>query len=282
MNLVQRLIPTKFTNTRPGYKMTPELITLHETDNPSARANAEAHARLQEGGNSRQASWHVQVDDTQAIQSIPFNEVAWAAGDGANGPGNRTSIHIEICVNSDGDYKKAVANAAQVTKQVMQQFNIPICNVVQHNKWSGKNCPSIMRSGKAGVTWNDFLKMCGQSQPEADSADGKLIRGEQGPNVKQLNALLHELEYTTKTDDLFDQYTEAALKAFQKDHGLPQDAVYVSSVGDIMIKAIEDKKKVLKADEIHRVQIGAFSDPKNAEKLASELKSKGYSAIVVK
>jgi hypothetical protein len=159
MNLVQRLIPAKFKDTRPGLALVPKYITIHETDNTGLKANAEAHARLQEGGNSRQASWHVQVDDTQAIQSIPFNEVSWAAGDGTNGPGNRQSIHIEICVNNDGDYKKAVQNAAELVRDLMPKLNVPVENVVQHNHWSGKNCPSIMRSGSAGITWNDFINM---------------------------------------------------------------------------------------------------------------------------
>jgi N-acetylmuramoyl-L-alanine amidase CwlA len=46
-----------------------------------------------------------------AIQSIPFDEVAWAAGDGANGEEYGKSNHLEIYVNSDGDYQKAVKNA---------------------------------------------------------------------------------------------------------------------------------------------------------------------------
>jgi hypothetical protein len=176
MNVVQRLIPEKFKDTRPGLKLVPKFITIHETDNTGLKANAEAHARLQENGNTRQASWHVQVDDTQAIQSIPFDEVAWAAGDGANGPGNRTSIHIEICVNKDGNYQKAVQNAAEVTRQLMSQFNISLTNVVQHNHWSGKNCPSIMRSGTAGITWNDFINLCNGFKPmEVDDMLEKAI-----------------------------------------------------------------------------------------------------------
>jgi hypothetical protein len=166
MNIIQRFIPASNTKTRPGIKMTPKYITIHETDNTAPRANAEAHARLQESGNDRTASWHLTVDDQYAIQSIPFDEVAWHAGDG-RGPGNMTSIALEICVNSDGDYKKAVANAAEVTRQLMQQFNIPVSNVVQHNHWSGKNCPYIMRSGKAGVTWNDFLNLLKVPAPAA-------------------------------------------------------------------------------------------------------------------
>lgn len=34
--------------------------------------------------------------------------------------------------------------------------------------------------------------------------------------------------------------------------------------------------------KLHKVQIGAFADPKNAEKLAAELKKKGYKPFIVK
>jgi N-acetylmuramoyl-L-alanine amidase len=84
----------------------------------------------------------------------------------------------------------------------------------------------------------------------ADSADGKLVRGEQGSNVKLLNNMLHTLEYTRKTDDLFDQYTEAALKAFQKDYGIQQDAIYTSEVGRVMVKAIKEKNALKKTSEL--------------------------------
>ena len=159
MEIIQRLIPESNTDLRPGIKMVPKYITIHETDNPSAGADAEAHARLQQRGNDRKASWHLQIDDKEAIQSIPFNEMAWAAGDGANGPGNRTSIHIEMCVNKDGNYAQTVKNTAEITKYLMRKYNISIDHVVQHNKWTGKNCPRLLRSGEKGITWNDFISM---------------------------------------------------------------------------------------------------------------------------
>jgi N-acetylmuramoyl-L-alanine amidase len=87
-------------------------------------------------------------------------------------------------------------------------------------------------------------------KPENDSADGKLERGERGPNVKLLNTMLNTLEYTRKTDDLFDQYTEAALLAFQKDYGLKRDAVYTTDDGRVMIKAIKDKKALKVSSEL--------------------------------
>ncbi|MGE7836482.1 N-acetylmuramoyl-L-alanine amidase [Viridibacillus arvi] len=133
-------------------------ITVHETDNERAIANADAHGRLQAGGNSRSALWHYTVDEKEAVQSFKHNIRCWAGGDGL-GNGNANSIHIEICVNSDGNYKKAVQNAAELVKKIMKEENIPLANVVQHNHWSGKNCPSKMRSGKCGYTWTRFKEL---------------------------------------------------------------------------------------------------------------------------
>src|SRR5690625_4482439 len=124
-------------------------ITIHETANTSRGANAQAHANLQSNGNARSASWHIQVDDTQAIRSFPDTVRCWHAVDG-QGNGNNNSIAIEICVNSDGNFTRAKANAADVVRQLRQQYNIPRSRVVQHNHWSGKNCPAnLRRSGWA-------------------------------------------------------------------------------------------------------------------------------------
>lgn len=176
MKIIQRLIPSKYTDTRPGGKMDPHYITIHETDNEAPKANAEAHARLQENHNSRQASWHYQVDEAYVIQSIPDDEHAWAAGDG-QGPGNMTSIHIEICVNKDGDFKKAVKNAAELTKHLMDKHNIPQSKVVQHNHWSGKNCPRHLRSGDKGVDWHDFLVLLKDAPKPVAKAPAKKETG---------------------------------------------------------------------------------------------------------
>jgi N-acetylmuramoyl-L-alanine amidase CwlA len=194
MNIIQRLIPKKFENTRPGTALNPTYITIHETDNPVNKANAEAHARLQENGNSRTASWHYQVDEQYVIQSIPDNEVAWHAG---NKTGNHSSLAIEICVNADGDYKKAVKNAAELTKLLMKKYNIDLDHVVQHNKWSGKHCPRHLRDGDKGVTWSDFIAMLKEKPVEKPKAKVNIITG----------------WYTEGSSGL------ATLEKFLKDHG---------------------------------------------------------------
>lgn len=111
------------TNTR-------KFITVHETANRSVGANAAAHANLQSRDNVRNASWHYQVDDKEAVRSFPHTARCWHAGDG-KGAGNYSSIAIEICVNADGDYSKAISNAAELVSHLMAAEGIPLANVVR-------------------------------------------------------------------------------------------------------------------------------------------------------
>lgn len=169
VKIIEMFIPKSNTFTRPGTTRKPRSITIHETDNTNVRANARAHALLQVNGNRRQASWHLQVDDEPEVYlSVPYNEVAWAAGDG-NGPGNMYSIHIEMCVNQDGNYEKTVKNTTALVRYLLNKFpSITEIDVVQHHNWSGKNCPRNLRSGAKGINWNDFLKMVRNEQIEVE------------------------------------------------------------------------------------------------------------------
>ena len=133
-------------------------VTVHQTGNTNAGANAQAHANIQSRLNPRQASWHYSVDDKEAIQSFEDTAQVWAAGDG-RGPGNLTSIHVEICINSDGDYAKAVQNGAELTKHLLDKHGLSVGDVKQHNDWAPKNCPAQIRAGKNGITWAKFLDM---------------------------------------------------------------------------------------------------------------------------
>ncbi|PES74500.1 N-acetylmuramoyl-L-alanine amidase [Bacillus cereus] len=157
--LKEMIVPTGNENIRPGYAMKPKYITIHETDNYSVGANARNHAQYlysqATGTTDRSASWHFTVDDKEVYQHLPLNENGWHAGDGAEGTGNRESIAIEIAVNQDGDYNKAVENARKLAAYLMGELNIPLENVKKHQFWSGKNCPAIMIKNNA---WEPFLQ----------------------------------------------------------------------------------------------------------------------------
>lgn len=130
-------------------------LTIHQTGNTSNGANAMAHHRLQ-ARSGVGYGWHWQVDDEMAIQTHDHSFKIWHAGDG-RGKGNTESISIEICVNSDGNYKKSVENGAKLAAMILKKENIDISRMVQHNYWSGKDCPHEIRYGKDGITWTDFV-----------------------------------------------------------------------------------------------------------------------------
>jgi len=131
-------------------------ITVHQTGNTDRGANAQMHANLQSNGNSRAASWHIQVDDHEAIQSFPYTAKTWHAGDYT---GNQESISVELAINSDGDYNKTLENGAQVVRYLMDKFNLDISDVYRHYDWSGKWCPAQIMNSKDGTSWKDFKNM---------------------------------------------------------------------------------------------------------------------------
>lgn len=153
--LVQDFIPVRNSN-RPGTKLTPRFITIHNTDNESPGANAAAHAKYQKGqeARNRQVSWHFTVDDRNVYQSLPTNEVGWHAG---TAQGNASSIGIEICMHPEMDTARAYRRAALLVAVMARRLEIPVPNgVVQHNRWSGKNCPRVLRNEPD--RWTKFLQ----------------------------------------------------------------------------------------------------------------------------
>ena len=146
-------IPTSTAkNRRPGIKMIPEYITIHSTANPSSTARQEREW-LTNPNNTKTASWHICIDDKQAVEAIPLNEVAWHAGDG-RGPGNMKSISVEICESGDRD--KTLQNTAELVAKILFDRKWTVERTKQHYDWSGKNCPRILRdTGR----WPEFLSM---------------------------------------------------------------------------------------------------------------------------
>lgn len=162
------LIPEGKPN-RPGYPMRPEWVTVHETGNPNPGANAEAHrAFTHSGGGKERVSFHFVVDDREVIQLLPLTENGWHAGDGPEGPGNRTSIAIETCVNQDGDWGRTKANLIKLLAALCRQYGWGSDRIVQHHRWSGKNCPSCIRAeGSWGWLLGEVERLLGRGQGPA-------------------------------------------------------------------------------------------------------------------
>lgn len=176
---IKRDILNQSANNVPNRKMSPKFITVHNTANASKGANAEMHARYQRNGSGgRGASWHYTVDDKEAWQSLEDNQQGWHAGDG-QGKGNTQSIGIEICENSDGDFDKAVANAQELIRNLMDKHGISLANVVTHKHWSGKNCPRLLLDSwdefKAGIKGGSNSSKPTQTKPKPSKPKTKSI-----------------------------------------------------------------------------------------------------------
>lgn len=149
-------------------------IVIHDTGNKSKGANADAHFKYFNGGN-RSSSADFFVDDTKILQVNDYTKYyTWQVGDGKGKYGitNSNSIGIEICVNADGDYEKAFANAAELTKYLMKELNIPIERVVRHYDASRKNCPASMNSN-GWYKWTVFKESLQEGKIMANFIDTK-------------------------------------------------------------------------------------------------------------
>lgn len=173
LNLVQDYVPVGNSN-RPGRKLVAKSITIHNTDNDSPGANAAAHAKYMKGADARrrQVSWHFTVDDKFVYQSLPTTEIGWHT---ATGRGNSSSIGIEICMNPELDVIATYDRAALLTAWLAYRLGFAIpADVFQHNHWSRKNCPRILRAKESG--WKDFLAQARAYLKDMKPVDADTIR----------------------------------------------------------------------------------------------------------
>ncbi len=132
----------------------PRYIVIHTTGNPKKGADAEAHFSYWNSGNVGQSADFV-VDDRGALQINDYNRYyTWHCGDGKGKYGitNSNSIGIEICVNADGDFEKALTNAVDLVQVLKVQTGIT--EVVRHYDASRKTCPAEL----AADNWHEWYK----------------------------------------------------------------------------------------------------------------------------
>ena len=132
--------------------MDPQSLTIHSTGNLKSTAQNERD-NLNRPDNTSTTGFHIVVDDKEAIECIPLDKVAYHAGDGAYGPGNSTSIAMEIC--ESGDRRRTLANAAKIAAKVLHERGWGVDKMYRHYDWSRKICPKIL-SDNNWEGWNKF------------------------------------------------------------------------------------------------------------------------------
>ena len=154
MEIIKKLVPESKYGIKCPYGMTPKGITVHNTANDASARSEIAYMT----NNNYETSFHYAVDDKEAVQGLPLDRNGWHASDG-NGPGNRTTIAIEICYSKSGGerFDKAEENAAELIADLLKKYDWDISVVKRHYDYAPdkKYCPH--RTMDKG--WDRFLNM---------------------------------------------------------------------------------------------------------------------------
>lgn len=251
--IVKQLIPQSKYNLKATYTMAPEYITVHNTANDASAANEIKYM----SGNNNATSYHVAIDDKQAIEVIPFNRTAWHCGDGANGKGNRKSIGIEICYSKSGGqrYLDAEENAVQYIAHILHEKGWGVDRVKQHYDWSKKNCPHRIRGEGR---WDSFVarvktaldKLNSTTSAKVDVSKKIGVQAAEGANVYRLQSG----RYNTHKE------AQAAL-------------TNLLAVGAISYGTI------LEFDDGYRIESGAYRGNGNAQQASKDAKAVATNAV---
>lgn len=117
---------------------------------------------------NRNASAHYFVDEKGVYRSVRDMNVAWHCGS-MNGYKhkycrNTNSIGIEMCsrIDSNGRFyieRETIANAIELTKFLMEKYDIPVDNVIRHYDVTGKMCPKpFVEDEKLWLDFKDRLE----------------------------------------------------------------------------------------------------------------------------
>lgn len=175
---------TGYSNTTSLLNRAIDYIVIHYTAGSTSKAGTAKNNAVMFSDPAHYASADFIVDDETIVQYNPDvkNRFCWHCGDNKNPYSmggkfygkctNANSIGIEICstnpnwtASDQANSKKwsftekAVAKAAELTKYLMQTYNIPADRVIRHYDVSGKLCPGIIgwnEDGKDISQWKAF------------------------------------------------------------------------------------------------------------------------------
>lgn len=148
----QNLVSSSKYSVKCPYTRTPKFVVIHNTYNDAPAKNEVSY----HNSNNNQVSFHIAVDDIEAIQCVDFSRNTWSCGDGVNGQGNRYGISLEICYSKSGGnkYTQAEENAVYVAARLLHQYGLGIDKLKQHADFANKNCPHRIRDEKR---WDGFV-----------------------------------------------------------------------------------------------------------------------------
>jgi N-acetylmuramoyl-L-alanine amidase len=241
LNIIKKQISQNYTDGVFAKKY----IVIHETDNEDKGANALAHYNYWNSNANAKASTTFVVDDKMQVQMMDLEDKGWSVGVVFGNPRtvtdatNANTVNIEICVNEDGDYAKAVQNTIDLVKYLMPLVGIPASRVIRHWDACKKYCPRRMMDRPS--IWTDFVmqingKPATLEVPKTRPIDPTVA----DRSVQDLQGMLKLLGFRGSNgkplavDGLRGTNTTFAIKTFQGVMELVQDGVAGSLTLDAM------------------------------------------------
>lgn len=174
-------------------------VTIHNTnDLANVEEDAEQYTRATwPNANMNDARVHYYVDDVNAWQNLEDTEVGWHAGDGSSGPGNGTTIAIEIIMDGSGSKEDlgAEENGVLLAALLLKRYGLTVEQLYTHNHWMGhpdkivqgarKNCPLYILPH-----WEQFKEKVAAKLKEISgtAAEKTAIMGKAEATAEQMTA----------------------------------------------------------------------------------------------
>lgn len=251
-----------------------QYIVIHYTAGVTSKSGSALNTALFFSNPSTYASADFIVDDSTAVQFNPDieNRYCWHCGDKKNTASkggsyygkcqNYNSIGIEVCsTNGTGRITQAndqyfsftdavVTKAVELTRYLMEKYNIPADRVIRHYDVTGKYCPGI-------IGWN---------ANSGDESKWKSFKARLGGTSSSATT---STKTTTNSNILYRVQVGAyAVQSNAK-----------GQLEKIQAKGFKDAF-VVKVDNLYKVQVGAFSQKANAEKQLESVKKAGFNAFI--
>lgn len=198
----------------------PTWIVLHYTANNADTAKNNTDYFKSE---YRGASAQLFVDETSIWRSVKDTDTAWAVGNNTykNGARNTNSINIEMCSRrypntSSSDLRayylkdETVKNAIELTRYLMDKYNIPLNRVCRHYDVTGKICPAPMVYNNGNITWPLFLAALDQEEDEVTQKEVEAMLVPVNNKIVSLQDQVDALKKRyNKIEDVPEWYKEA-------------------------------------------------------------------------
>lgn len=192
-----------------------------------------------------------------------------------NGIAGHNSNTYHICVVGNGSFTEIQEKVwEERVLLAIESFGLSIKDVKGHKEFSGAStaCPGIDMNNVR----NRLFGLLAKGSDELNY----LKRGDKGEAVKTMQRQLLEVGLKLEIDGSYGPATENAIRAFQTANNLKVDGYYGPATF-AKLKELVKSKNEPKGGKLYKVQVGAFGEKENADRLAKELNGKGYSVYIV-